>query len=128
MSYTTFGFSKLASKETGEGRFTVTFDVTNTGKRAGATVAQVYVSPGSSSIERPAKELKGFERVMLQPGESKHVTLALDPRSFSYYDVKAAAWKADAGTYTLLLGDSSQNLPQRATVQLSKTLTTSISE
>ena len=128
LSYTTFGFSKLASKETGEGRFTVTFDVTNTGKRAGATVAQVYVSPGSSSIERPAKELKGFERVMLQPGESKHVTLALDPRSFSYYDVKAAAWKADAGTYTLLLGDSSQNLPQRATVQLSKTLTTSISE
>ena len=57
------------------------FDVKNTGKRAGATVAQLYVSQVSPTVERPAKELKGFERVQLQPGETKHVTAKLDPEA-----------------------------------------------
>lgn len=128
LSYTTFSFSKLKSAASGDGHLNVTFDVTNTGKRAGATVAQLYVSQTSPTVERPAKELKGFDRVMLQPGETKHVTLALDPRSFSYFDVKTSAWQADAGAYTLLLGDSSQNLPQKIAIELPKPLTTSISD
>ena len=91
-------------------------------------MAQLYVGQGSPTVERPAKELKGFERVMLQPGETKHVTLNLDPRSFSYFDVKSSCWQANAGAYNLMLGDSSQNIQQKTTVQLAKALTTSISQ
>ena len=112
----------------GYGHFAVTFDVTNTGKRSGATVAQLYVGESSPKIERPVKELKGFGRLMLQPGETKHITLELDPRSFSYFDVKSSFWRADAGTYTILLGDSSQNIQQKTTIQLPKALVTPVSD
>ena len=91
-------------------------------------MAQLYVSQVSPTVERPAKELKGFERVALQPGETKHVTVNLNPRSFSYFDVKSSAWQADAGTYKLMLGDSSQNIQQEIPVQLPKPLTTSIGD
>jgi beta-glucosidase len=128
LSYTTFSFSNLKSAPAGDGRFHVTFDVTNKGKRAGATVAQLYVGESSPAVERPAKELKGFERVMLQPGETKHVAMDLNPRSFSYFDVKSSAWQADAGAYELMLGDSSQDIQQKITLQLPKLLTTSVSE
>jgi beta-glucosidase len=128
LSYTTFSFSHLRSTPAENGHFRVTFDVTNAGKRSGATVAQLYVGPASSTIERPAKELKGFERVLLQPGETKTLTLDLNPRSFSYFDVNSSTWYAEAGTYNLMLGDSSQSIQQEITVQLPKPLTTSVSE
>ena len=80
LSYTTFSFANLKSAPAPNGHFTVSFDVKNTGKRAGATVAQLYVSQVSPTVERPIKELKGYERVSLQPGETKHVTLTLDPQ------------------------------------------------
>jgi beta-glucosidase len=128
LSYTTFSFSKLKAVPAGDGHFTVTFDVTNTGKRSGATVAQLYVGESSPQIERPVKELKGFERLMLRAGETKHVTLELNSRSFSYFDVKASSWQADAGTYTVQLGDSSRNIQQKTTIQLPKTLVTRISD
>jgi beta-glucosidase len=128
LSYTTFSFGNLKSAPAPDGHFTVTFDVKNTGKRAGATVAQLYVSEISPAIERPAKELKGFERVSLRPGETKHVVLNLNPRSFSYFDVKGSAWQADAGKYKLILGDSSQNAQQEITIQLPRPLTTSIGD
>jgi beta-glucosidase len=128
LSYTTFSFGKLKTAPAGDGHFTVTFDVTNTGKRSGATVAQLYVGESSPQIERPIKELKGFERVLLQPGETKHVTFELDSRSFSYFDVRASAWRADAGIYTLELGDSSKNIQQKTTIQLPKPLMTPIGD
>lgn len=128
LSYTTFSFSMLNAAPSGEGHFTVSFDVTNTGKRSGATVAQLYVGESSPQIERPVKELKGFKRVVLQPGETKHVTLELDSRSFSYFNVKASNWQANAGTYTLELGDSSRNIQQKTTIQLPKTLITPVSD
>jgi beta-glucosidase len=65
---------------------------------------------------------------VLQPGETKHVTLALDSRSFSYFDVKASNWQADAGRYTLQLGDSSRNIQQKTTIQLPKALVTPVSD
>ena len=128
LSYTTFSFSNLKSSPVGDGRYHVMFDVTNTGKRPGATVAQLYISPASSTVERPVKELKGFKRVQLGPGETKQVTIELDPRSFSYFDVRTSAWQADAGTYELMLGGSSQDIEQKIRVQLPKPLTTSIGE
>ena len=128
LSYTTFSFTHLKAAPTGEGRFSVSFDVTNTGKRAGATVAQLYVSEVSPTVPRPAKELKQFELIMLQAGETKHVAVDLDPRSFSFYDVVAAAWHANAGTYDLMLGASSANIQQKIAVQLQKPINTSASE
>ena len=128
LSYTTFFFANLKSAPAQDGHFTVSFDVKNTGKRAGATVAQLYVSQISPTVERPIKELKGYERVSLQPGETKHLTLTLDPRSFSYFNVKSAAWQADSGEYKLMLGDSSQNIQQEIRVQLPTALTTSIAD
>jgi beta-glucosidase len=128
LSYTNFKFDNMKSTPTGDGRFTVTFDVTNTGERAGATVAQLYVGETSPKVERPAKELKGFERVELQAGQTKHVAMSLTPRSFSYFDVQSGAWHADAGAYELLLGDSSEDIQQKATLQLAQPLVTSVSE
>ena len=79
-------------------------------------------------MERPAKELKGFERVMLEPGQTKQVSMKLDPRSFSFFDVKSGAWHADAGDYELLLGDSSANITQKTTVQLPQPINTPVGE
>ncbi len=128
LSYTTFSFAHLKATSTGEGRFSVSFDVVNTGKRAGATVAQLYVGEASPSVPRPAKELKQFERVMLQPGETKHVAIDVDPRSFSFYDVGAAAWHANAGTYNLMLGDSAADIQDKISLQLPRPVITPVSE
>jgi beta-glucosidase len=65
---------------------------------------------------------------MLQPGETKHVSVDLNPRSFSFYDVATASWHANAGTYELLLGDSSANIQQKATLQLPKAISTSVGD
>jgi beta-glucosidase len=128
LSYTTFSFTNLKSIPTGDGRFSVTFDVANTGDRAGATVAQLYVAESSPTVPRPPKELKQFERVMLQPGETRHVSVELGPRSFSFYDVNAAVWRANAGNYNLMLGDSSANIQQKITIQLPKLINTPASD
>jgi len=127
-SYTSFSFSNLSSTVVGDGKFDVSFDVKNTGQRAGAAVAQLYVRQVVPSVPRPEKELKAFERVMLQPGESKHLTIKLSPRSFSYFDVKSGAWRADAGSFELMLGESSQIIRQTITVQLPQPITTSVSD
>jgi beta-glucosidase len=128
LSYTTFSFSKLKTTPLVDGHITVTCDVTNTGNRLGATVAQLYVGQAAPAIERPIKELKGFERVVLQPGETKQVSFSLEPRSFSYFDVKTSSWQADEGAYDLSLGDSSQDTQQKMTIQIAKPLTSSVSE
>jgi beta-glucosidase len=128
LSYTTFSFTHLRATPTSEGHFSVSFDVSNTGRRAGATVAQLYVGEESPTVPRPVKELKQFERVMLQPGETKHVAVDLDSRSFSFYDVGAAAWHANAGTYDLILGDSSASIQQRVALQVPRPIITSVSE
>ena len=126
LSYTTFSVTHLTATPASNGRYSIGFDVTNTGQRAGATVAQAYVGEVSPTVPRPAKELKQFERVMLQPGETKHVTVELDPRSFSFYDVASGSWKADAGDYQVMLGDSSADIQQKITVKLPREVVTSV--
>jgi len=118
LSYTKFSFSDLKCVPNGDRGFSVTFSVTNTGDRAGATVAQVYVGEASPTVPRPVKELKGFERVMLQPGETKQVTLSLDPRSFAFFDTQSSEWHANAGRYKVLLGESSEAIRQETTIEL----------
>jgi beta-glucosidase len=119
LSYTTFKFSNLSVKPDAT-HATVTFDITNTGDRAGADVAQVYVSDDHSKTPRPAKELKGFEKVALQPGETKHVSVDLDSRSFAYYDPEAKKWNIAPGKFGILVGDSSASLDLKGSVEITK--------
>ncbi len=110
LSYTTFKYSnlKIAPTSAGESELViVSFDITNTGKREGAEVAQVYVSDRHSKVERPVKELKGFAKVDLKPGETRRVTVSLNRRAFSYYDVIGKQWKTDPGEFAILVGSSS---------------------
>jgi len=114
LSYTTFGFSNLSVSPTTaspSGPITVSFDVQNTGSRKGSEVAEVYVSDPSATVPRPEIELKGFERVTLEPGATQHVTVKLDRRSLAYWDVKSNGWKVDPGAFMVSVGDSSVNLP-----------------
>ena len=120
LSYTTFSFSKLQVAESAEAGSTVpvSFDVTNTGSVAGAEVAQLYVSDPSAKATRPERELKGFEKVQLAAGETKHVTLDLDARAFSYWDEAAHKWTIDPGKFVIRVGDSSESTPLHADVTL----------
>jgi beta-glucosidase len=120
LSYTTFSFSNLqvAAAAAAGSTVPISFDVTNTGNVAGAEVAQLYVSDPSAKASRPERELKGFEKVRLAPGETKHVTLDLDARAFSYWDSTAHKWTIDPGKFVVRVGDSSENTPLRADLTL----------
>jgi beta-glucosidase len=120
LSYTTFKFSRLeapASAASGS-EVSVSFDVANTGNVAGAEVAQLYVSDPSAQVDRPERELKGFAKVRLAPSETRHVTLNLDARAFSYWDAPAHKWIIDPGKFVLRVGDSSENTPLHADIDL----------
>lgn len=95
---------------------TVTVTVTNTGKTAGAEVVQVYVNDENSSVERPEKELKGFKKVFLEPGESEQVQILLDQDSFKYYDEGLQKWVLEPGKFNIWVGNSSRNILQRGEV------------
>jgi beta-glucosidase len=120
LSYTTFKFSRLKAPATAASGSTVSvsFDVANTGNVAGAEVAQLYVSDPSAQVDRPERELKGFAKVRLAPGETRHVTLNLDARAFSYWDQPAHKWIIDPGKFILRVGDSSENTPLQADIDL----------
>ena len=108
LSYTSFKYGGLKIQPgAAPGAYEVSFDVTNTGNRAGADVAQVYISEDHPQVSRPPQELKGFARVVLEPGQSRRVTVPLDARSFTWYDEKAAAWHADASSFTVHVSRSS---------------------
>ena len=98
----------------------VSFDVANTGDRAGAEVAQVYVSEEHPRVPRPERELKGFDRVMLAPGATSHVTVVLDARSFAYYDVAGKKWAIKPGKFAVEVGDSVESLPLKGMVELTR--------
>ena len=119
MSYTSFSFSNL-KVQSGRGTdFAVAdFDVTNTGRRPGATAAQVYVSEPAAKEPRPAHELKGFERVELNPGQTKHVSIPLDARAFAWYNPQTHAWTVDAGRFSIAVGDSVETLPLTGTIDI----------
>jgi beta-glucosidase len=113
LSYTTFRYSKLTADEHG-----VSFDVTNTGSLAGDAVPQVYIAPEHSSVPRPIKELKGFSRVSLQPGETKSVKIPLNSRSFAHWSGKA--WKVEKGDYDVLVGSSSDQIELQGKINLTR--------
>jgi len=118
LSYTTFAFSNLSvsRRVSASQGVDVSFDVTNTGTRTGAEVAQLYVGNPSASIPRPEKELKGFAKVRLNPGDRSHITLHLAQRAFSYFDVRTQRWHVDRGTFAIYVGNSSEDTPLTQTM------------
>ena len=113
LSYTTFEVGKATvdkSAMTADGTITFTVNVKNTGTLAGAEVVQLYVHDVKSSLPRPEKELKAFQKVYLQPGESRDVSLTLDKNALSYYDDGKGQWVAEPGAFEALIGTSSDRL------------------
>ena len=115
LSYTSFAFSRLSVQRGPDGAISVTADVTNTGHRAGADVAQLYVGDPASAGE-PAEQLKGFQRVTLQPGQTEPVHFTLDQSALAWWN---GHWTVTPGPYSLMVGDSSANLPLTAHVAVS---------
>ena len=105
MSYTTFAYSDMAADEQG-----VSLTVTNTGSVAGTEIVQLYVAKKNSELFRPAKELKGFARVTLAPGEKQRITIMLDDKAFRFWNVKANRWEIEGGEYELLVGASVEDV------------------
>ncbi|HKI44835.1 MAG TPA: glycoside hydrolase family 3 C-terminal domain-containing protein, partial [Balneolales bacterium] len=119
LSYTTFNLSNVSAGKMGSGSdayVDVHFTVKNTGNRAGAEVAQVYIHKPDSKVERAPHALKGFSRVYLEAGQSKEVTVKIPKSEFAYYDVDAKKWTVEPGAYELLVGTSSRDLPLHTTV------------
>ena len=116
LSYTSFAYSNLQAASNG-----VTLTVTNTGKRAGAEIVQLYVAKPGAEVLRPAQELKGFAKVQLQPGESKTVTIPLDDKAFRYWNTKTSSWEVEGGSYELRVGASSADIRLTAVVEVAGT-------
>lgn len=97
---------------------TVNVTVKNTGKVAGKEIVQLYISDKKSLLPRPQKELKGFAKVNLAPGEEKVVTFTIDKDALSYYDDTKKAWVAESGTFEILIGAASDDIRQKCKFEL----------
>ncbi|AZZ60497.1 glycosyl hydrolase [Oenococcus sp. UCMA 16435] len=109
LSYTTFDYRKLELLKS-DRQVTVSFEIKNTGSVAGKEIAQLYLSNQTSKIEKPPKELKGFVKVSLNPGQTKQAKITLDKRSFSWYNPKTEKWQVDNGSYQVQLAASSRDI------------------
>ena len=117
LSYTQFMYSKLKLSQTkmnATGEVNVSFDLQNAGSRVGSEVAQLYVHQAKSNVVQPIKSLRGFQRVMLEPGETKHVVLALPASQLSYYDVVTHKFVVAPGTFNVMIGSSADDIRLRA--------------
>ena len=109
LSYTAFEYSDIKVAED-DGEFVVSFNVKNIGKVAGAETAQVYVTDDECSVVRPVKELKGFDKVYLKPGESKEVSVRLDDEAFRFFDTYQHKFVVEPGSFTVSVGSSSEDI------------------
>jgi len=105
---------KIHKKDT----LTVSFDVTNTGSREGAEVAQLYIRDVESSEPRPLKELKGFSKVLVKPGETRNVAIQIDPNALSFFSSKKNKWIVEPGQFEILVGSSSKDVRLKKTFML----------
>jgi len=124
LSYTTFGYSGLTVDKTGltdAETLTVSVDVENTGDRAGKEVVQLYVAPVNSEVPRPVRELKGFEKVSLEPGEKKTVTFTLDDRAFAVWNADLHCWDVPDGAYRIQICRNAREVILETEVQVKNT-------
>jgi beta-glucosidase len=120
LSYTTFAYGDLrlsSTRMTPDGKITLQFTLTNSGRVAGAEVVQFYLRDPVASVVRPVKELKGFQRIALKPGERRSVTFTVDRDTLSFFDRKLA-WGAEPGTFELMVGSASDDIRLRQTIEL----------
>lgn len=117
LSYTTFRYYNLKLSEKG-----ATFTIENTGNMTGAEVAQLYVGKKSDTVFRPVRELKGFKRVVLEPGESKEVTIPFDDKTFRFYDTRTDTWEIESGEYQIMIGTDAQTPQLQAPMQVAGTV------
>jgi len=112
LSYTTFDYSDLSlpNEVHSDEDFEVSVSVKNIGDVPGQEIVQLYIRDVDSTLIRPVKELKGFEKVALEPGEAKTLSFKLTPRSLSYFEPHKQAWVAEAGTFEVLIGSSSRDI------------------
>lgn len=125
LSYTDFKYGKATvdrKSMTADGKVKVTVPVTNTGKISGSEVVQLYVSDLKSTLPRPVKELKGFSKVNLAPGETTDVTFVIDSDALSYFDPVMHAWVCEPGTFEALIGSSSADIRAKATFDVTGTM------
>ena len=113
LSYTTFEYGNIRIKPLDSGKFTVTVDVGNTGRTAGGEVVQLYIKDIECSLERPEKELRGFSKVFLRPGETKTVTIELNHDALSFFDDTRMKWTVEPGAFEALAGSSSRDIRLR---------------
>jgi beta-glucosidase len=121
LSYTTFKYEGLKSsalKFSAGDPVKISFTITNTGSRQGAEVAQLYIRDPECSLPRPVKELKGFEKVWLQPGETKTVEIILNREDFSFWDTNTKDWKAEPGDFEIIVGPSSAQTAQKIKIRM----------
>lgn len=117
LSYTSFSISALrqsAKEMTRDGKLTFTVTVKNTGTKRGAETVQLYIKDVKASVDRPVKELKGFKKVWLNPGEQQDVDITIDNAALSFYDETSSAWKSENGVFEALIGNASDNTPLKA--------------
>lgn len=117
LSYTTFKYSDLKVDDSG-----VTFQIRNTGKTAGTEIAQLYVGRKSDTVFRPVRELKGFARVTLEPGESKTVYIGFDDKTFRFYDTRTNTWEIETGDYEIMVGSDAQTMLLEAKLYVAGTV------
>lgn len=123
LSYTTFDYGKVTvdKKVMSYGdKITCSVEVKNTGSRKGCEVVQMYISDKKSSLPRPVKELKGFSKISLEPGETKTVSFTIDEQDLSFYDDAKQKWVAETGVFDVLIGPSSADIKTRAVFELKK--------
>lgn len=123
LSYTTFSYGKATISQkrmSPSDKITLSVDVTNTGTKAGAEVVQLYVRDIKSSVPRPVKELKGFEKINLNPGETQKVTFTIDAQALSFFDAGKHEWVAEPGEFELIVGSSSADIKTKASFWLDK--------
>ncbi|MFI9456338.1 glycoside hydrolase family 3 C-terminal domain-containing protein [Amycolatopsis sp. NPDC052450] len=118
LSYTTFETGELTVTATGDDSATVAVNVTNTGTRAGKHVVQVYVATNAAPVRSPARELRAFAKISLEPGETRRVELSLDRRAFAWYDIELSRWVVSPGEYTVQIGRSAAQIVAEAPLTL----------
>ena len=121
LSYSRFDYSNLRMTETSDGVMTAEFQVKNSGVREGGEAAQLYVQHLNPRLARPLKELKGFGKVFLKPGEMRTISIPLERSAFAFYDPERRAWAAEKGEFKILIGASSRDIRLEQTVRLRET-------
>ena len=118
LSYTTFEYRNLKIEKSGAQACVVNVEVKNTGPVTGAEVVQLYVAPKNASVERPIKELKAFAKIMLQPGETRTVSIPLGPRAFQFFHPITKQWTLEPGAFEILVGASSRDVQLKGEVKM----------